>query len=441
MTKRRSIEEPAQMVPTRRLLLVPDTNYLMHGRAIDKLTPKVLGTKQNVVFVFVQTVIKEIDDKTHHPNTRYKRRAKKAQDRILAAYKTPSDRTLVFRAKPAFEALGLDPDDADDRVVGYALALAAAYPDDDVKILTIDGGMEIRALDHHVPLVEDAKRFRESDAEDETEKALRLTREELRKYAEARPKLAVRLKTPADGLLEVYPALADDVIATILGSKASPEPEASDEFLLSTMSMFAKKVENYDELIASYADRLSDFLRSYMDVLELHPFELIIENDGLVAATDAKITIFAPSFAEWLDELPKGPDAPEKPQRLSVPRGYGGWDFSGGFPTLPVLASFRPDLASFRPIDLVSPSRQVVSPRKLTFTRRTFPQRDVWAPDTVYLRVPLGSPKTFDIKYEVRIGNGFDVQSGALVVRTKARRKRALLEALWEAAGAGSSSE
>jgi hypothetical protein len=299
--------------------------------------------------------------------------------------------------------------------------------------------MEIRALEHGVPLVENAESFRETETEDETEEALRLTREELRKYAEARPKLAVRLKTPADGRLKIFPALTEDVIATILDSKARPEPEAS-QFLLSTMSMFAKKIENYDELIASYADRLSDFLRSYMDALAVHPFKFIIENDGLVASSDAKITIFAPAFAEWLDEAPKEPDAPVKPQRYSMPGGYGGWDFSGGHLTLPDYRALL-DLKSVRPIDLVSPSRQVVSPRKLTFTRRTFPQRDVWALDTVFLHVPLGSPQTFEIRYEIRIGNGFDVQSGKLLIQTETRRTHALIEALWNAVGDGNSSQ
>jgi hypothetical protein len=409
-----------------RLLVIPDTNYFMHGQSLDKLTPEVFGHGKAPTWVFVSTVIKEVDEKTHHPNSRLSRRAKSARQRILDAYKTRPSNTLIFdpRPRPAYADLELAPDDADDRIIGHAIALAKAFPQDEVKILSLDAGMHIRALQYGVGLVDEVERFREADDEDSVERELRLAREELRRQSDARPVLTIAIVKPKNGTLAVVPAPSatiEDLVRT------SVVPESDDHHLqFSAFAAFEKEVDNYSELLAQYEIQLTAFLEASVDRLTIHEICFSIINAGLVSAADVNVKVFAPAFAIWLSEMPEELKAPKKPGRYKFPGEFNFFDINQRYGT-----SWLSRPVNLRALDFVSPTRETVTPTTVTFSRRAFPQRDAWQPHPVYLKIPVGSPKNFDFKYEIRIGNGFDVQTGSLLVQSKQLSKRRLFETLW----------
>ncbi len=380
--------------------IMPDTNYLLHGKPLHELTPALLEINQEPTWVFAGTVIDELDEKAHLNNARIKRRARSYQKRIAAAIRNPTPSAIVYSPQqvPDYRSLNLNPLDADDRIVGDALAFAQAHPKDTLQLLTLDTGMLLRAYKHGVAVVRDAERFGIIDEDDPTEKALKAAQAELHALKRSQPEITLTVTEPNVARIVVAPPIPDAAIDEIVERAAAPEVDTGLTLPYSVGAYYTE-CENYGESLKRYAEEMGEFLRARAARWSIHALSLSIMT-GAVAAQQVHIDLHAPPFARWLAALPQEPEAPQKPARYV----FGGIaaEFSALFDT-GASGSRTPSFQIPRFLPEQTSLKMQISERTISLWKIALPQRNEWKLPVVFLDVALPVPEKFEIQYEARM--------------------------------------
>jgi len=321
----------------------PDTNVLIHGKALRSIPWRRLLRSDRVVLVIAETVYSELDKKTHDPDRATARRARSRAKSLHSVLDRPGqvaaevDAVYTGRAKKAtFDEHGLDTNYGDDRLLATALEWGEREDVSYCCLVTIDYGFATRVRDrpiecvlldslHRQPLkvddrVQTLERQLKELMSDRRLAKLRLmppdskpvisvdrppsvaaTREQLEIEMEA-----VRKEHPRVSALPAF--MAQSAMATLYGGPSDPEA-------------YNKKLE---EVYLKYRQFLD--LREERRFLETccQPVDVLVGNEGTGSATS--ITVFMTIRANgvtftdpenWGRE-PEPPGFPPKSGRLSA---------------------------------------------------------------------------------------------------------------------------
>ena len=190
-------EEASTNAEAPRLVLVPDTNVLLHCKPLDQVDLRALGEDTNAAsVVFATPVIAELDN--HKQNPRLKSRAEQALRLVEAALECGELRPGVACVHDPRDVphAGL-PAGADAAVVDTRIVhLARTLVDDGVvsqacvvKVLTNDTGMRLKCRSIGVGYATPPEAWKAAEPTPPEQKELRDTKAELERLRQARPKL------------------------------------------------------------------------------------------------------------------------------------------------------------------------------------------------------------------------------------------------------------
>jgi rRNA-processing protein FCF1 len=233
--------------------VAPDTNFIIHARPLNDVGA-LIG---NPIWLFGKTVIRELDEKSHHQSTRIKNRARQMLQRIEKALETGDPVFhMDLKRRTDYACLDLDANDADDRIIGEVITFAnemAAV----VELLTLDTGMRIRARSHNVALVFDPERFRVTDVEDPVEKRARAAEAELERVRNAEPVIVVEAPFSED-TLELAPPLTEAMIDEIIRDQIVPEADIPASIAMG----FGREQPNYERQLTEYSIASGELCKS-----------------------------------------------------------------------------------------------------------------------------------------------------------------------------------
>jgi PIN domain len=397
--------------------VVPDTNFLLHGRPLGDVSPAILGVDEAFTWLFVRTVVKELTEKTHLQNARMRRRAGAALRAIEAAELGESNGRPLKRYRPdpplQYAEMGFDPYDGDEKILAEIIGFKRANPEARVLLLTLDTGMRLHAADHFVELVNSAEDLRVGDEEDPTEKELRNVQREIAAIRAAQPDVVVRF---ADGSTEtevaVYPPLSELHVSSIVDRLAAPEDQSP--LVPTLLGAIWHEDSNYDERLAKYADKVREAVLALWNMGTVISLPLALVNDGDVEASDVRVDLVIPDVVKPLKRLPDETKIPPRPSRYIEK--VAAWqlglqiDHPG-----PLLAPriFRDNT----PITKSGPT--IYGEGKVGYWEEEIRQRRT-VPLTPLLLDLQNARTAFSIDYEVRGTNMTGVRSGRLLARLRA---------------------
>jgi hypothetical protein len=179
--------------------IFPDTNYFLHYPSIDQTDWNKIADAASVVICVCMQVIHELDDKKNDP--RLKERAKRAIKELrtirqLGGHVRPNVRLEMPPEDIRTEGFrpGLNPANADDRILQCVLSHKGSFPHEEVHVLSEDLGMEIKCGNLNISLLRPDEQTRLPDLEDFQSRKLRQTQQELDKHKNALPDLTLSFK-------------------------------------------------------------------------------------------------------------------------------------------------------------------------------------------------------------------------------------------------------
>ncbi len=261
-----------------------------------------LNVPEDFVWLFVRTVIRELDDKAHSQTSRLKRRATASLHDLREAISgRPSGRMLqAFTPKPPLDygSMGFDPYVNDERILAEVAAFKAQNFNAVVLLLTRDTGMELMATLHGIDLASPACDLTAVEEEDATERDLRNLRREFEALRAAQPKLTLSFAdNAAEVNIDVFPALSECALAEIVQTLSAPEAESpmQAQFVSSMMIAQYERDPNYEELLAKYAARLREAVPVLWASLgSVITVSLALHNIGDVEASDVNVELTVP---------------------------------------------------------------------------------------------------------------------------------------------------
>jgi len=313
--------------------VAPDTNFVLHGRPLAEVSPAMLGLGAPFTWLFVKTVVKELDEKTHHTNARIRRRATATLRALEASYTGQSGDLSIERFMPIpalpYADLGFDPHDADDRIRAEIVSFAKANANVCVLLLTLDTGMRMQAHDHGIRLVSPTVELRVAEEEDPDQRELRALRRQLDEIRSAKPDVDLAFEGGSKDVdICVYPPSSDDIVAAIVGAMTVPEDES--RVIPSLLGMW-RKVPDYAERLETYAVKLRDVLTPLWDVMgRFVRLSISVSNAADVQADDVTLELALPDFAGGVRQIPNKPAIPRKPALYAV-TGPTSWAFTSAY--------------------------------------------------------------------------------------------------------------
>ncbi len=136
-----------------------DTNMYLHYNLFTECKWSDLLGVDNLTLIVTPTIIKELDDKKYDQRDHIAKRAQEIISKfrnMLDDGKLPCGISVVFpplNNKFDWDSVGLNPQNADDRIIAEVLLLNKASKDDDACIVTADFGLEIKAQNHHIRVI------------------------------------------------------------------------------------------------------------------------------------------------------------------------------------------------------------------------------------------------------------------------------------------------
>ena len=360
--------------------LVVDTAVLLHYKSIDQIDwSNISGCKTPTIYVPL-VVIEELDKhKDQHRLRKMRERARKALaliDKIIGESfsgqlgKNVQNVQLVVGSedpKINWEALNLDKNKPDHRVIASALSMAS--DSNQVAVVQRDYGMKLTLRRLKLQSVELPADLQLEDALDESDRELKELRRENERLKSQFPKLCLESGEESNrGLIVVGPELL---------SYSTTEQEEilerlREEYPLmemrnirsgpSSSALISMGLAITDKQRESYNDKLSTFYEEYLNWLVktrdlknkkslLMPIELWIFNSGSCPAQDVDVEILFPNcvsvlLGENTLELPPEPKPPEQPKPNSL---------NMSIPSLPPDFRINPVVSNFSSLkDIIS---------------------------------------------------------------------------------------
>ncbi len=404
--------------------VVPDTNFVLHGRPLAEITTAMLGVSEPSEWLFVRTVIRELDHHTHSQTSRVKRRASSAIRELEAATSGQSKgrpmQTFVPRPPLEYAAMGFDPHVNDEKILAEISAYKSEDPAAIVLLLTLDTGMRLTAMLHGIDLVSTETNLRAVEEEDATERELRTTRQELEALKATQPEIMLSLK---NGALEievpVFPVLSEQTLSKIIGDLSSPEPESGPymTYISTIMISHFQRNPNYSQALEKYVERLREVVPALWTSLgSIVTLPLELHNKGDAEARDVNLEIRAPVVVTALKDILQKPAIPKKPPLYVEKQGaFFGMNLARdvqGFNRL-----LEPSRITARPyVPAKSSGPTILEDGRIGYWREAIRQRRTLSLNPLLLQLVRHVP-AFDIRYEIRGSNVSGLQAGRLIVK------------------------
>lgn len=404
--------------------VVPDTNFLLHGKPLREITPAMLGVPETFVWLFVRTVIRELDDKTHSQTSRLKRRATASlRDLREAISGRSAGRSMqAFTPIPPLDygAMGFDPYVNDERILAEIAAFKERDSDAIIFLLTRDTGIELTATLHGIDLAIPTCDLTIVEEEDTTERELRNARRELEALRAAQPEMTLSFKDEAVELeMLVFPPLSESTLGEIVETLSAPETDSPMHASLLSTIMITQLQRNpdYEVALETYAGRLREIVPALWSSLgSVITVGLALRNNGDVEASDVSIELTIPSVVTPLESTPLKPAIPSKPP-LYLER-------AGAIPAWMRALNLQNAGTLFQPSRLVArpyvpPTRSgptILNDRRIGYWQQAIRQRRTLSLKPLLLQLEDHVP-AFDVRYEIRGSNVPGVPAGHLLVR------------------------
>ncbi len=406
-----------------------DTNVLLHYKFFRHIDwPTALGVSE-VVLVFAQVVLHELDNKKWSGSRREKARARSVL-KALDEFKLSTDKVTVT-AGFKIMAIGTEPEDElferhrlqptvpDDRLQASLLGFVAGRGDViRAALVTADMGLRVKARPRQIEVLVPKDDLIEKDEPDETERRLSAARQEIVALRHAVPEL--RLTIDGESLLERDVRLVKPFDARTLGrllgnwrsrhprTELPPDPSAQtgaagilrgirSSLIVLQEGEGAKEhnckidsvYKDYERYIQEWPSNVNGHRRSL-------GLRFILENSGTAPADDVHLTIWTDADGLWLEELPSMPEPPVVPE----PRNPFDFSSSYGGPY------FDPSDIIFADADLAGPTVVEDDPKRVKYwTKRTTHHMPVELP-IVYFRFNADEcVMSFKINYKLIAAN------------------------------------
>lgn len=327
------------------MYLVIDTTVPLHYKSIDQIDwSKISGYKNPTIYVPL-VVIEELDKhKDQHRHRKMRERAKKA----LALIYENTDENLSGRLKNNvqlvveskdpeidWEALNLDKNKPDHRVIASALAMAS--DSNQVAVVQRDYGIKLTLRRLKLQSIELSEDLQLEDALDESDRELKELRLENERLKSQFPKLCLESGEQSNrGLIVVDPELPSysmteqENILERLREKHPLMKRGNVRIGPSSSALASMGLVITDKQRESYNDKLRTFYEEHLnwrvktrDLKNkralLMPLELWVSNSGSCPAQDVDVEVRFPNcvsvlLGEDTLSLPLEPKPPERPK-------------------------------------------------------------------------------------------------------------------------------
>jgi len=320
-----------------------DTNMYLHYDLFTECKWSDLFGVDDLILVVTPTIIKELDDKKYDQRDHIGKRAQEVISKfrnMLNDGKRPCGIAIEFPSlndKFDWDSVGLNSQNADDRIIAEVLQLNKVSKGNDICIVTADYGLELKAKNHNIkvmPPIEAWKRKLKDPRDKEIEKLKEIIKNTVpkvklcfynEKYNTYKDTFEASMGDDETGLFD------DDYINKIYENiKEDIQRKLSDN----DYDLFLSKecIKKYKDNLRKYPDECLKYLRDINDIktkislmIEI-PF--ILDNSGNLPAEDLDIWITFPRDLEVSGGIPEFPEQPKKPHR---PKSYAdcfSWDIN-----------------------------------------------------------------------------------------------------------------
>ncbi len=318
-----------------------DTNMYLHYNLFTECKWSDLFGVDDLTLIVTPTIIKELDEKKYDQRDHIRRRAQEVISKfrnMLDDGKLPCGITVKFPSlnnKFDWDSVGLNSQNADDRIIAEILVLNKASKDDDACIVTADFGLEIKAQNYNIrviPPFEAWKRKLKDPREKEIEKLKEIIKNKI-------PELKLIFYNENDhtnkDIFEAFMEeheieLLDDVQIKKVYENIKEEAQKKlsekhyDYFLPEEcIRKYEDKLINYPEKCLKYLKDINDIKIKKSLLIEV-PF--ILDNSGNLPAEDLDIWMTFPGDLEVSGSIPEFPEEPEKPRRPESYNDCLSWD-------------------------------------------------------------------------------------------------------------------
>jgi hypothetical protein len=358
-------------------------------------------------------VIHELDNKKSDPRLRDRARRVIAELRQIKTdgYKVRPNVTLELLAEDIRNEEfrpGLNPLNADDRIIQSLLSYKAALAGVEPGIITEDMGMEIKCTNLSIPVLMPKEDTRLPDPDDAQSKKLRQTQQELDRHKNLLPDLALCFKDEKElnsitHFTVILPSIPETDIEIEMKAlrrnypnKEGPLPDSAGNF--GTIST--------DE-IHRYNSELEAFYRSYEDYLKMCELlrqvkvrsfrtKFVLENKGRSPANEIDVHIHFPDDMTILD-------ANDLPPRFNEPK--------PPVPPQQPLTTMQRFLMGARGHDFAT---MLTTPLKLTLPEK---KRNLSSPR-------ITKTSSYDVHYPVeKLKHGYTIGLGELLICFESKEK------------------
>ncbi len=307
-----------------------DTNMYIHYNLFTECKWSDLFGNEDLTLIVTPTIIKELDEKKYDQRDHIRKRAQEVISKlrgILNGETVPCGIAVNFPClsdKIEWESIGLNPLNADDRIIGEVLLFKKESENDGICIVTADFGLELKAKNFNLKVIQpfDTWKRKLIDPRDkEIEKLKELTKTtipvvKLCFFNESNQICEDTFKTSMEE--KVIDLLDDDHIDEIYTNiKEKVQKELSEkgyDFLLpkECIAMYKDSVSNYPEECLKYLHDINK-VKIKRSLLIQIPF--LLDNSGNLPAEDLDVWLKFPIGLEVSGEIPEFPEEPKKPKR------------------------------------------------------------------------------------------------------------------------------
>ena len=329
-----------------RLFAFIDTNILLHYQFFRDVNWANELRAEEATLVFAPVVVEELDKRKWAGARRERVRARKVLKALtdLGLSTTPvamrtGVKILALDEEPAddlFARHRLQPQISDDRLLASVLAFREVQGDAEIRVLTADTGLSIKAPTRQIAVVVPDERLQRDDEPDETERKLETARRELAALRSLAPDL--KLTLGGENLLEFQVRKFGEFSAERLGHLLEAwrsrhphvEPTADSivmpggsrlplDGLMGFPGVWSKKDATarnaqIDRVYGEYEAFLRRWPASLNALARILKFRFVLQNAGTAPADDVDVLISAGANGKWIEEIPELPTVPVLPK-------------------------------------------------------------------------------------------------------------------------------
>ncbi len=314
---------------TKRLYVFLDTNVILHARPIEQIDWLAELAAEEVVLVLAITVINELDEHKNGSKGRLASKRARAFFSRFTKYEEESVgepgaklrdgvwlRVLPWEPKASTDP-DLNPQKADDRIIGAALSFVA---NGELLLVARDTGILVGARAKGLRVLRLPEHLELGDEPDETERQLSTVQRELAEIKGRLPRLRVELHSGkavgghiALKHLRVVAPSVQDIEAAIEAERARHSGKLALPILTAPLGLTGADLEKHMKSFRAYLSQVAHVEEERGRRLCLG---LLVTNEGTGPASAVEIDLFLPEGLQAARRH-SGPEFPERPKLRS----------------------------------------------------------------------------------------------------------------------------